>query len=227
MAKFKDLTGCKFGLLTVIKRVENKKKNGACWQCECECGGTTVATTSDLNSGKVKSCGCLLHKKSPRRIDLTGRKFGKLTVIECAEQSNNGHLLWKCACDCGNEVIVDSNKLQKGNTASCGCLRIDVKRRGGLKHGMSHSRLYSVWKDMKYRCNNPSAPNYKHYGGRGIKVCDEWQTFEPFYNWAMSSGYNPDAQFAQCTIDRIDVNGDYEPLNCRWVDMKTQRNNQR
>ena len=94
-------------------------------------------------------------------------------------------------------------------------------------HGKRYTRLYTVWRDMKLRCQNPKNKSYQGYGGRGICVCPAWQDFDNFFTWAMTAGYNPEAPFGACTLDRIDVNGDYEPSNCRWVDMKVQASNRR
>lgn len=150
--------------------------------------------------------------------DLIGQRFGKLTVIERAEDyiSPKGRhwKKWKCRCDCGNTIVARENHLKEGDTKTC--------RR--CKNG---NRLYGVWAGMKYRCENPNAPKYPIYGGRGIKVCDEWQDYAKFREWACENGYNPDAPYGKCTIDRIDVDKGYEPTNCRWVDMKIQNNNRR
>ena len=137
-----------------------------------------------------------------------------------AENGNNGGTRWLCKCDCGKDVIVLASNLVRGLSKSCGCYAKDHPSQ--LKHGMRHTRIYKTWCGIKYRCNNPNAYGYENYGGRGIRVCDEWEEFEPFYKWAMENGYSDDL-----SIDRIDVNGNYEPSNCRWVDDKTQANNMR
>lgn len=159
-------------------------------------------------------------------MNLTGQRYGKLTVIEKAKPNKHGQSMWVCVCDCGTitKPILISDLRSKGRE-SCGCTR----KPGGRKtHGMKRSRLYTVWSDMKTRCYNSKRPKYKDYGGRGITVCEEWRnSFEAFYKWAMETGYDPHAKFGDCTLDRIDVNGNYEPSNCRWADMKTQQNNKR
>ena len=122
-------------------------------------------------------------------IELTGKRFGRLTVV-CKEYKNKNHRwFWKCLCDCGNYSVVDGEKLRRGTTKSCGCLRNELRKSGALKrtHGMSNERIYTEWLNMKARCNNPNNIMFKNYGGRGIQVCDEWKEFMPFAKWAKLS----------------------------------------
>ena len=165
-------------------------------------------------------------------IDLTGQKYGRLTVIERAGPTvHGGHAKWVCQCECGAVITAAGNHLRTGNTTSCGCVQAEHASRMGAArrtHGKSRTRLHKVWCGMVGRCYDPSKLYYKHYGGRGITVCDEWRhDFQAFYDWAMANGYDPDAPRGECTIDRIDVNGNYEPSNCRWTTMKVQTANRR
>ena len=154
-------------------------------------------------------------------IDLIGRKFGKLTVIKKVESNSLGRAMWLCKCDCGNEVIVQGTCLRNGNTKSCGCLRIENSKSKTVKHNLTKHRIYNIYIHIKQRCNKPKCKQYKWYGAKGIQICEEWEKdFINFYNWAMANGYKENL-----SIDRINVNGNYEPSNCRWVDMKTQQNN--
>ena len=158
--------------------------------------------------------------------DISGQKFGRLLVLERLGTKNR-HTKYLCKCDCGAEKIVDASNLKSGCTQSCGCLHREISVQVNTVHGERKTRLYAVWRSMCQRCTNPKNRDYKNYGGRGIRVCESWLKFPAFSEWAYASGYDANAVRGVCTIDRVDVDGDYKPSNCRWVDMKTQAANRR
>ena len=161
-------------------------------------------------------------------IDLTGRTFGRLTVVSRAENKpNDTRARWYCRCSCGKEATVMGYTLRRGESKSCGCLHAEIAKTANTHHGGCGTRLFRVWLGMTERCRNVNHNRYANYGGRGITVCAEWRNFAKFRDWALANGYDASAKHGDCTIDRIDNDVGYCPENCKWTDAKTQSNNRR
>ena len=165
------------------------------------------------------------HKAAPNRKDLTGEVFGRLTVVKY-DRTENWRPVWECICQCGKTVFVVSGSLSSGDSKSCGCLQLELAAKKATKHGFGSNKNgritpeYSCWNNIKARCYNKNNEKYPIYGGRGIKVCDRWlNSFDSFFS---DMGFRPSPKHS---IDRINVDGDYEPSNCRWATAKEQQNN--
>lgn len=153
--------------------------------------------------------------------DITDKRFGKLIAIRRTGTTPYGKAIWLCKCDCGNYKEIDGSSLRRGNTKSCGCLVIENHPRKYFKEIPHKKKLYKIYNGIKQRCYNKNCPNYKNYGARGIKMCDEWlNDFKKFYNWAIENNFEENL-----TIDRINVNGNYKPSNCRWLTIEEQQQN--
>lgn len=170
------------------------------------------------------------------RRSMVGNVFGDLTVIGIGEHHKypNGDtaLWWKCVCKCGKECVVDGRNLRSGKVKSCGCMKTKMLVNFNSKHGGAsrhkEKRLYTIWRGMKQRCENKKNKSYKYYGARGITVYGPWsKDYAKFEEWAYASGYDENAEYGMCTIDRIDNDGDYNPQNCRWVSLAEQNRNKR
>lgn len=208
--KFIDITGNKYGKLSVISQAE-KKSGQTRWNCICDCGNKSVAQGGALKNGSVKSCGCTYTIP-----DLVGNKYGRLTVVSRAPTENR-QARWNCVCDCGNTTRARGNTLKSGITKSCGC----ATKENQQTHGMTGTPTYVVWSCMKQRCYDKNAINYERYGERGITVCDRWlHSFENFY---ADMGERPKNK----SIDRIDNSKGYSPDNCKWSTASEQAHNQR
>lgn len=223
MSKAEDLTGRRVGRLVVVGPADPPTHNKQrMWHCVCDCGNEKDIAAYSLKHSLTKSCGCLMEEARHRVKDLTGQRFGRLTVIEQDKNRTTKAVKWVCQCDCGKIVSVAGFNLQNGNSRSCGCLNSETvtkRNKERATHGDTKTPLYRSWANMKERCTNPAHSGYPYYGGRGIKVCEEWKDYTKFREWALSVGYDYDPKW---TIDRIDPDGDYCPENCRFLTRQQQ-----
>lgn len=209
-----ELKGNIFGKWTVVSYLGKKEKDGDhLWLCQCECGIEKEVRQRGLLYGGSKGCfNCRHDNSNIKQIrNLIDERFGKWTVLSYLGRLRHDHVYWLCRCDCGVEREVFESNLVTGKSTSCGgagCI-------SSKKHGKSGTRVYSIWENMISRCQNPNNFSYYLYGDRGITVCDEWKSFENFYN---DMGDPPD----KYSIDRLDPNLGYFPENCRWASSSEQ-----
>ena len=160
--------------------------------------------------------------------DLMNLRFGRLVVVKRAENDKWGKARWICQCDCGNQITVNGSDLVTGRVKSCKCLTRERVALLNKTHGLSKTKIYKVWRNMKTRCYNSNNKKYKDYGARGITVCDEWKdNFLAFYEWSINNGYKEELPCTECTLDRINNDEGYFPNNCRWTTFTVQANNKR
>ena len=225
-----DLTGKRFGNLVVIRRATDQISPAGhhlpMWECLCDCGNIKITSGQRLRHGITTSCGCddnVVRNQNGQFVkgqgikDITGEKFGKLTVI-ALDRMENRRSYWIVECECGNRKVVRGDTLKV--ITSCGC---DKKKQDIINlsitnhHELTYHPVYHIWNAMIYRCCNPKSTAYKDYGGRGIKVCDEWKDIRNFAKWADETGFEPGKNLS---IERMDVNGNYCPENCIWIKRK-------
>ena len=217
-------TGMVYGKLTIIDSdIAPSKKH---LLCKCECGNEKLINKHSMLRGNSKSCGCYRKEDKPDYIPKSkykiepGMRFGSLVVLEYAG-FNAGKGYWKTQCDCGVEKVMQHIPLAT-TYKSCGICSLLEFAKSKRTYDRAETRLHNIWKHIRQRCLNPNNLDYGIYGDRGIGICQDWQDFTKFRNWSVNNGYAE-----TLSIDRIDVNKNYEPTNCRWANATTQRNNQR
>lgn len=216
---YTDLTGKRFGNIVVLEFAFKDKNYRRHWKCKCDCGNILYPSENNLKSGntwRCKECGY----KSTYSYELVGKRFGKYVVTKII---SHNPIMCECHCDCGNVKIVRADDLRSSKIVSCGCYKSSQTTKRQIIHGESGSRLYRIYENMLTRCNNPKSSYYHVYGGRGIKVCKEWENSpQAFFDWAKNNGYDNNL-----SIDRIDNDKGYCPSNCRWATVEEQAQNKR
>jgi hypothetical protein len=210
-----SIAGRSFGRLIPMTIGTPARDGRVRWLCSCACGRTTEVREKDLRSGNTQSCGCVMRKAVD---DLSGQRFGRWTAVALESVESGRVTRWVCVCDCGEFDAVQSGNLKSGHSTSCGCYSSER----ATTHGKCWTPEYLSWGGMIQRCGNPKATGYEFYGGRGIRVCPRWR--ESFPNFLADMGPRPSVA---CSIDRIDVDGNYEPGNCRWATKSEQNSNRR
>lgn len=216
----------RYGRLKIINRVEDKiypsGQKQQQWECLCDCGNLKIVLRTSLTSGSTRSCGCLGKESREKKTKILSQGvFGRLTTTS-DEFFEGGRWQCKVSCLCGKAFTVRGDSLTSGNTTSCGCLHKETISKRFTKHARSKSSLYKNYHGILQRCYNKDSLPYNEYGGRGITVCDRW--LESFENFLEDMGERPSKTHS---IDRIDVNGNYEPSNCRWATTSQQAFNKR
>lgn len=211
MAHLIDLAGAIYGKWTVICPMP---RNGPQlhWLCRCQCGTERSVAGQSLRTGVSTGCGC-----GP---DLAGKTFGKWVVLRPV-MNKRGRRQWLCRCECGAENTLEGASLVQGGTKSCGCGAAAAIAASRTVHGMKGTPLYQAWCSMRQRCQTTTHREYRNYGGRGIRVCDEWQDFKVFLR-DMGPTWNPGL-----SIERVDNNGPYAAANCVWIPIQEQPKNRR
>lgn len=221
MGKRLDVTGQRYGALVAIRPSELRHRNSVNWLFKCDCGNEVIYPINSVRAGREKSCGCRINKKAPKPRESTlkpGDQFGDLTVVKIVGKHTDGHFMSEVKCKCGEVFAIRDSLIRCGRITRCKKCSSEALK----THGMTDTPLFHCWQSMRSRCYNPNNKEYKHYGARGISVCPEWKDSRTFIEWALNNGYKEGL-----TIDRIDVNGNYEPSNCRWTTMLRQARNKR